>query len=46
MDLIRGWERQYAPDVTGGLRGLTQEALLEQMGSADSDFAEPYSHAA
>ena len=20
MELIRGWERQYAPDVTGGLR--------------------------
>ncbi len=45
MELIRGWERQYAPDVTGSLRGLTQESLLERLGSVDSDYAEPYSHA-
>ena len=29
----------------GGRRGLTQEALLERMGSVDSDYAERYSHA-
>ncbi|MXX53999.1 MAG: helix-turn-helix transcriptional regulator [Dehalococcoidia bacterium] len=28
-----------------GQRGLTQEALLERMGSVDSDYAERYSHA-
>ena len=28
-----------------GRRGLTQEALLERMGSVDSDYAERYSHA-
>ena len=45
MELIRGCERQYAAHVTGGRRGLTQEALLERMGSVNSDYAEPYSHA-
>ena len=29
----------------GGRRGLTQEALLERMGSVASDYAERYSHA-
>ena len=29
----------------GGRRGLTQEALLERMGSVDSNYAERYSHA-
>ena len=29
----------------GGRRGLTQEALLERMGSVDSEYAERYSHA-
>ena len=28
-----------------GQRGLTQEALLERMGSVDSEYAERYSHA-
>ena len=32
------------PRETGG-EGLTQEALLERMGAADSDYAERYSHA-
>ena len=29
----------------GGRQGLTQETLLERMGSVDSDYAERYSHA-
>ena len=39
--------RSYRESFTqgGGRRGLTQEALLERMGSVDSDYAERYSHA-
>ena len=45
--LMRSYRESFplkAPDA-GGRRGLTQEALLERMGSVDSDYAERYSHA-
>ena len=41
--LMRSYRESFVPG--GGRRGLTQEALLERMGSADSDYAERYSHA-
>ena len=41
--LMRSYRRSFARE--GGLRGLTQEALLERMGSVDSNYAERYSHA-
>ena len=41
--LMRSYRESYFPG--GGRRGLTQEALLERMGSVDSDYAERYSHA-
>ena len=41
--LMRSYRESFAPG--DGRRGLTQEALLERMGAADSDYAEPYSHA-
>ena len=39
--------RSYRESFTsgGGRLGLTQEALLERMGSVDSEYAERYSHA-
>jgi len=41
--LMRSYRESFAPG--DGRRGLTQEALLERMGAADSDYAERYSHA-
>ena len=41
--LMRCYREFFCPG--GGRRGLTQEALLERMGSVDSDYAERYSHA-
>ena len=41
--LMRSYRESFSPG--GGRRGLTQEALLERMGSVDSDYAERYSHA-
>ena len=41
--LMRSYRESFAQG--GGRRGLTQEALLERMGSVDSDYAERYSHA-
>ena len=41
--LMRSYRESFAPG--GGRRRLTQEALLERMGSVDSDYAERYSHA-
>ena len=41
--LMRSYRESFSPE--GGRRGLTQEALLERMGSVDSDYAERYSHA-
>ena len=41
--VMRSYRESFAPG--GGRRGLTQEALLERMGSVDSDYAERYSHA-
>ena len=41
--LMRCYRESFCPG--GGRRGLTQEALLERMGSVDSDYAERYSHA-
>ena len=40
---------RYGPTASpfllgGGGQGLTQEALLERMGSVDPDYAERYSH--
>ncbi len=40
---MRSYRESFSPG--GGRRGLTQEALLERMGSVDSDYAERYSHA-
>ena len=41
--LMRSYRESFSPG--GGRRGLTQETLLERMGSVDSDYAERYSHA-
>ena len=41
--LMRSYRESFSPGR--GRRGLTQEALLERMGSVDSDYAERYSHA-
>ena len=41
--LMRSYRESFAQGA--GRRGLTQEALLERMGSVDSDYAERYSHA-
>ena len=41
--LMRSYRESFSTE--GGRRGLTQEALLERMGSGDSDYAERYSHA-
>ncbi len=41
--LMRSYRESFARE--GGRRGLTQEALLERMGSVDSNYAERYSHA-
>ena len=41
--LMRSYRESFS--AVGGRRGLTQEALLERMGSVDSDYAERYSHA-
>ena len=41
--LMRSYRESFSPG--GGRRGLTQEALLERMGSVDNDYAERYSHA-
>ena len=41
--LMRSYRESFPRE--GGRRGLTQEALLERMGSVDSDYAERYSHA-
>ena len=41
--LMKSCRESFSPG--GGRRGLTQEALLERMGSVDSDYAERYSHA-
>ena len=41
--LMRSYRESFSP--RHGRRGLTQEALLERMGSVDSDYAERYSHA-
>ena len=40
---MRSYRESFS--LGGGRRGLTQEALLERMGSVDSDYAERYSHA-
>ena len=39
---MRSYRESFSPG--GGRQGLTQEALLERMGSVDSDYAERYSH--
>jgi len=41
--LMRSYRQSFS--LEGGRRGLTQESLLERMGSVDSDYAERYSHA-
>ena len=41
--LMRSYRESFSSG--GGRRGLTQEGLLERMGSVDSDYAERYSHA-
>ena len=41
--LMRSYRESFSPG--DGRRGLTQEALLERMGSVDKDYAERYSHA-
>ena len=41
--LMRSYRESFSQG--GGRQGLTQEALLERMGSVDSDYAERYSHA-
>ena len=40
---MRSYRESFA--LEDGRRGLTQEALLERMGSVDSNYAEGYSHA-
>lgn len=40
--LMRSYRRSFSSG--GGRRGLTQEALLERMGSVDRNYAERYSH--
>ena len=40
--LMRSYRESFSP--IGGRRGLRQEALLERMGSVDSDYAERYSY--
>ena len=40
---MRAYRTSYSAE--GSPRGLTQEALLERMGSVDSEYAERYSHA-
>ncbi len=40
--LMRSYRQSFA--AGGGRRGLTQEALLERMGSVDRNYAERYSH--
>ena len=40
--LMRSYRESFSPG--GGRRGLTQEALLERMGSVDSGYAERHSH--
>ena len=40
---MRSYRESFSPG--GGRRGLTQEALLERMGSVDTNYAERYSHA-
>ncbi len=40
---MRSYRESFSPG--GGRRGLTQEALLERMGSVDNEYAERYSHA-
>ncbi len=42
--LMRSYRESFSQGG-GRRRGLTQEALLERMGSVDSDYAERYSHA-
>ena len=41
--VMRSYRESFS--AGGGQRGLTQEALLQRMGSVDSDYAERYSHA-
>ena len=41
--LMRSYRESFSSG--GNRRGLTQEALLERMGSVDSEYAERYSHA-
>ena len=41
--VMRSYRESFS--VGDGRRGLTQEALLERMGSVDSEYAERYSHA-
>ena len=41
--MMRSYRESFP--VGDGRRGLTQEALLDRMGSVDSDYAERYSHA-
>ncbi len=41
--LMRSYRESFSPGA--GRRGLTQEGLLERMGSVDRDYAERYSHA-
>ena len=40
--LMRSYRESFSREAVGG--GLTQEALLERMGSMDSDYAERDSH--
>ena len=40
--LMRSYRQSFS--AGGGRRGLTQEALLERMGSVDRNYAERYSH--
>ena len=41
--LMRSYRESFS--LGGGRRGLTQEALLERMGSVDKEYAERFSHA-
>ena len=41
--LMRSYRESFS--TQSGRPGLTQEALLERMGSGDSEYAERYSHA-
>ena len=41
--VMRSYRESFS--AGGGRRGLTQEALLDRMGSVDSEYAERYSHA-